>query len=566
MNRSDANDPRADTPARGRLCMIGGGPAATAMLTHLAERLAIRRDTACPRTVTIIEKTGHFGVGRPWSDAFALPQHLSSLPGGASRSAYGHEQSARVRKLRAHLEEFGVAVELISASEVVDVERSGECFRLRLADESCLDTQFAVLATGHWDAADNAASGAGFAAPWPAAALQRRLQASVAESQLQILILGTYLTGVDSVVTAAHALGRFVPKPGRRFIYASPHEFRITLASRRARLPSVWSRDYAPYRSKYFDLDAIEATIATAGRVTLQDLYTLLRQELDAARLLHYSRAIAENSSVDQLVRFLEERPRVAPAAQLARRFRLALGSGDPESSVEPGEFRRFQALLFDTLHVLSETWHRLSAEDRGCFDAQLRGPYFCHAMPMPPETAAKLLALLDAGRLDLLRLGHEYRLEPGNDAQASLLIPGAGARKFGSVVDARGQSGDIREHPSRLFANLRNRGELQTALARSATAEKSSATPAVYRPTGGVYVNPRSCEVIPLGHQNEKFVSPGTQALFAMGPNLLGQFLDAQSRGQLDRDAARILADVGRRIAAARSPTDSGHRDHAPT
>jgi hypothetical protein len=228
---------------------------------------------------------------------------------------------------------------------------------------------------------------------------------------------------------------------------------------------------------------------------------------------------------------------------------------GTPASRYADTREVPWQAALFSALPVLSEFSHALSAEDQDAFDRRLRTMFFQHAMPMTLETARKIEALFAAGRLETIALGDRYACVPNPQGVALRYRAPEGRQdiqEFTDVVKAHAGSADIRHHPAPLLQDalrsgvvrpatraFRDDGQAEQIAARSGTemiVERGRKPSLV---VGGVEVDPATREVLAAcTRRNEPTPAP----VFAMGPLLIGQFLDAHSIGQLIRDSSCIL------------------------
>lgn len=556
-------------PSPHHLLIIGGGQSAKNILFGLAERFARGERDFANLNVSVVERSAEFGTGLAWSRRFALPQHLSSLAEPFSRIAYGDDQRRQFAGAVQLLIEQGFNVRLLSGREATDIAHGDGCLHVALSTGETIDADFVVLATGHWRAADPLAGVEGYCSdPWPAS----RLQDAILGDQDQggprrVIILGGYLNAIDAALSVAWRAGRFC---GDGFVTFEPtRDVRVTLASRTGQIPRVWGRMPPVVADPWPAAAEVQAVIAAAGGfLPLETCFDLLAARLAAPQ--------SEGKSTRRrrtLGRWLDalrsQRLRLGSWKMLRNDISAVTQSGKHWGRYEDTCACRWQAVLFGALPQFSEHSHAMAAEDQHYFDSEVRTAFFNHAMPMTIDSAVRLEALMRCGRLDVMAVGKSYTIEPTPNGPARFRMSwcnpdGSIQSLYAShVVNALGQPADIRQHPSALFQHALRRGLIQPALRRFRypLSQRISRlqNPAIvlqnktpFLLTGGVFVNPATCETIPTLSAGGRDAGHGGR-LFAMGPNVLGQFVDAQGIGQIERDMRRILTAI---TASLRSET----------
>src|SRR5581483_9538316 len=154
--------------------------------------------------------------------------------------------------------------------------------------------------------------------------------------------------------------------------------------------------------------------------------------------------------------------------------------------------------------------------------------------------TAARILALLRAGVLKVEAIGgYQWQVVRGRPALVGAIDgPLSGQRSYDVLVNGLSSCGPISGHPGRLMRSLLRQQLIMPAYRRFAADDGSLCKQVMV--VDGVHVDPASCEVI-----SSRRGMSGAQGslLFTMGANNAGLFLDAQSVGQLARDARRIVS-----------------------
>ncbi|SOU07484.1 hypothetical protein [Xanthomonas arboricola] len=552
----------AGSDGRRHLAIVGGGQAAKWLLFGLAERLARGERSLSQLRISVFERGWEFGTGFAWSRHNTLAEHETSLAAPISRVAFGDDQRRQFQDTVSLLREHGLIVDLRRGIEIASIQRENGALHLSITGGDSVRADAVVLASGHWQPRDPLEGAPGYhVSPWPAAKLQEdvcgRWLREGARASKRVLVLGTYLNALDAVISLSHRVGRFIEEADGGLRFEGPRQFSIVMGSRRGSLPRVWGRAPSLRPARVLTAAALESLRGAAnaeGFVPLDACIELLEQEIALEQ--------GQRPSLRLLrVAAGPGRKRCAADTTIGLRHRLA---SDLRAAFAPESGSRryadtlrvpWQVALFSTLPVLSEYSHALCAEDEFDFDQRLRTRLFHHAMPMTLHSARKLQALMASGHLQVMALGPHYACVP-NLQGVVLTSPALEAlreiQEFTDVVRAYAGSGDIRHHPTSLVQGALRSGILQPAARyfrnpdhADTIAVRKGASALIERRrgpalvVGGVDVNPGTREVI--GADSE-FATADQPLLFAMGPLLIGQFLDAHSIGQLIRDSGRIL------------------------
>lgn len=556
-------------PPLRHLVMIGGGQSGKGLLAATAEMIARGEHALARLRVTIVESGFEFGTGLAWSRKYALDEHLSSLAAPNGRVAYGDRQQTQFHGLVRLLQDLSVGVTLLPGRTAVAVEPGDESVRVTIASadgvREALEADFVVVGTGHWRGLDPLDGCRGYhSSPWPASCLQDAVLESEparAARPKRVLILGAYLNGIDAVFSLALRAGRFIPDPAEGVRYEAPSTFQITLASRSGWLPKVWGRAPAPYTPRHCTtaaLDGLIADPASDGMLPLERAFALLACELrcSSARRRRW-RPPQCPEAIDRL-----RRTRCGTtAAQLHADIAGVTQAGRRSSSYEDARESDWQRVMFGTLPIWSEYSHRVSAEDQALFDRALRTMFFNYSMPMAFDNAIRIEAMMRSDHLRVVALGPSYTLRPSRRGRrCEVQVPWrAEPFAFTDVVNALGQSPDVTRHPAPVVRQMLRDGVAQPgsrAFRRNPLPDGSDGTwqglPIVMRAgsphlmTGGLLVDPGTRALVPADRARRS----KRPLLFAMGPLLMGQFVDAQGIGQIERDARAIVGAIARSLA----------------
>ncbi|NBW12412.1 MAG: FAD-dependent oxidoreductase [Caulobacteraceae bacterium] len=288
-----------------------------------------------------------------------------------------------------------------------------------------------VLATGHqWPSQWRARPGY-LPSPWPVSTLD-------AVPATRVGVRGSSLTAMDVAVALALRYGEFVgeeraleyrPRPGGDGLH-------LTLMSRKGLLPEAdfyFPLPHAPL--KVCTAEAIDALIAREEGDLLDAAFALFRRELvladpDYVEEMGLAEATPEDFSKAYFAPRMMQDPFVWARANLeeARRNHLS----------------RTTVPWRDAILRLHEVFGRivphLPPDQRGRFERHLKPVFVDNYGAVPHEAIARLLALHDAGVLEVLALGEDYELSldrPGGGARLSI----AGRQlEFPVLIEARGQ------------------------------------------------------------------------------------------------------------------------------
>lgn len=413
--------------------------------------------------------------------------------------------------------------------------------------------------------------------PWPAQKLQQAVFCDTRPQPKQVLLLGSYLTAVDTAVTLALHAGRFHKQTDGRLAYTGAADFHVRMASRTGLLPTIWGREAEkPWVLRRFTETAVMKLLESTPQgqfVSLNAALRLLGEELAQAAQEIDGRVPTVLSKLHNPTRRLRAFRKLMSNRDAAATLDATIGqlisgtstSGTYDSLRSSG----WQAPIDTAIALWNECSPWFSAEDVARFDSELRSTFFNYMLPMTLNSALELDAMMRSGHLSCVPLGPSYQLVPAEDGQSGVALHRSGidggtdVSLFTDIIDATGHEWDIRQNKSPLFQSLLQRNLIQPALRpfrhSIARSSKEALNGRIVERGGrhflrsdGVYANPRTCESIPANHVDPDYSRGAKMGLYAMGPNLAGQFADAQSIGHARRDATRIVADLRRKLDAA--------------
>ena len=564
--------------------IIGGGLTATAMLCQFVKRLQDKagKGQLDPSgiKIQIYEKQDVFGPGFPHSDRFALPFHITNMcaldmgildnnPGDFQdwvlansdnlkkhpfflhdpssemqgprpecnhypRAVMGEYLKARFQEAVQSARQAGIRVNLYPASEVIDLEQKVNRIGLSIKDLSSeiyfsCEADRVLLATGHWFEEND--QDHYFTSPWPARKLLHNIPPNA-----QVAVIGTSLSAIETLLTLTSD-GKFDRSDSGELSYEpSANPRKLFLYSRRGLLPKVRGK-MGPHRNRFLNRENLDLLLSEhRGQLTLDPIFNLLNTELESV----YGHTIDWEEIVN---------PTGKPTDLLQGYLDDAVNGDGPDGELI------WQTVLHQSFDMFREIYLNLTLEDRERFDKNYTSVFFTHAATQPAFNAEKLLALMKAGIVEVIKLGNSYQLvkDQVNDYYDFLYRDTRGNLRrdtFGYVVDARGQKKSLLTDPSTLVGNLLSRGIVLIKEFRPAdhptdpdhhfTADRAHAGE-TYE-TGSIWIDPATHGIMQMGPENQV---TGSSVIYAVGAMTRGQILDASMARGIGQATARIADDL---------------------
>lgn len=438
-------------------------------------------------------------------------------------------------RFNSHLElgtELGMLIDLHAHTEVIDLRVKKNHVSLQAVDLKngepwkC-EVDRAVISTGHWFR-ESKKKGY-FSSPWPASRLIHEIPAGS-----RVAIIGTSLSAIETALTLT-ADGCFVRENDQTLVYQkSQNPCNATLFSRNGLLPTVRGQ-IGSYQNQILTPEKItELLIQKPGQLSLDYLFALFDAELRHA----YGQAFDWQAQLDATV---------LPSERLARSIATAKNGDGPDGGVI------WQTVLHQVLPFVRDLYLSLSIAERKRFEKRYRTPFFVLAAPQPIINAQKLLALIQAGSVNICRLAYGHRWDPDHQPQSYTFdhIDSQGTvhrESFPYVVDARGQQISWNDNPSRLARNLRRSGIAQTTEIRvtcpDSASGKDGTNSAETYDVGSVWIDPETHGLMQIDSSGAHAPS---ERIFAVGAMTRGQIIDASMAQSLAESANRIVSQLFR-------------------
>lgn len=447
------------------IAIVGSGP--TAIYTLAALRAAER-----PLAITVFEALPEAGRGTPYTPrlnsaamlsniaSIEIPPVTETLVGWLERQSdaelerlgvtrdgiderafyprlvLGSYLKAQFEALLAELMAAGHSVAVRTGHRVVDAEL--------LADRIGVDVEAAgrplarssfdhvVLATGHsWPDRVEPKPGY-FTSPWPASALERIGNCPVG-------IRGTSLSAIDAAVTVAANHGAFLhDEAGALRYHPAPGKdaFLLTLMSRKGLLPEADFYHPLPYEPLAVCTEEAVAALVASGRGDLLDaVFTLFAQELAACDPDYAARIDLPRLTVESFApAYFAEREGRDPFAWAALNLAEAKANEEKRCTVP----WRYAILRMHEVVALAAP--HFGAKDLDRFHQHFKHVFVDDYATVPHQSIERLLALHEAGKLQVLRLGQDYELDTEGPEPGAVLTLDGELTHFPAFVEAMGQ------------------------------------------------------------------------------------------------------------------------------
>jgi len=350
------------------------------------------------------------------------------------RVALGRYFEGQFEALIGRARASGARIEVRTRCRVVDVANRPQGMELTLSSQGTTTRALfdhVVLATGHqWPSQQEVRPGY-FLSPWPATTLAD-LPAT------EIGIRGSSLTAIDAAVALAGAHGAFVrndeglayePAPGTE-------DFGITMMSRKGLLPEADFYFPLPHTPLTICTEAaLERLIGQGSDGLLDKVFDLFRRELTLIDPAYAeSTGLAEATIEDFSEAYFAERAGSDPFEWAAANLEEARANHAARHTVpwRDAILRMHEAVAVIVPHLDGPEFRR--------FNRDLK-PVFVDAYgAVPHESVERMLALHQAGKLQVFALGDDYRIDTHRPEGGVLLTHGGQSRHFPVFIEATGQ------------------------------------------------------------------------------------------------------------------------------
>ncbi|WP_422060728.1 FAD/NAD(P)-binding protein [Sphingopyxis sp.] len=329
----------------------------------------------------------------------------------------------------------GISVDVRTRCRIVDAisEQTAMKLIVRARSGALSEARFdhVVLATGHQWPEDPQARPGYYLSPWPASAL-----ADIAPTQIGIR--GTSLSAIDAAVALAVSHGEFTEDGEDQLIYEpapGTDEFHMTMMSRKGLLPEADFFAPLPYEPlSICTPEAMEALIAADG-LLLDPAFALFKQELIAADPDYAARTDLANLELEDFCeRYFAERADVDPFEWAETNLAEARWNYEREHTVP------WRYAILRMHEVLALIVPHLDAEEYRRFAKHFKPVFVDDYATVPHESIRRMLALHRAGKLDVLAIGDDYRIDSHRPEGGAVVTAMSKRHAFPIFIEATGQ------------------------------------------------------------------------------------------------------------------------------
>lgn len=465
------------------VAFVGAGP------TTIYTLRALLQEQVGPFELTLFEKQASVGLGTPYRPGWNDPAMLSNIASveippleeplvewldrqSNERLVELHISREQIDdrafyprvllgeyfydQLHAMLERAmrsGVVVDVRTRCEVVDAISADDGMTLLVRPEggSIFEARFdhVVLATGHqWPDQPEVRPGY-FLSPWPASEIEKI-------PACRIGIRGSSLTAIDAAVALAVSHGEFVEDREGELVYepgADTDSFHMTMLSRKGLLPEADFYFPIPYEPLAICTDqAIDSLIATQPEDLLDHAFGLFKEELAAADSAYARQVGLEHLSMEEFCDgYFAERMAADPFVWAERN--LAEAKVNYQASRTVG----WRYAILRMHEVIQRLIPSLDDADFRRFSRFFKPVFVDDYATVPHESIKRMLALHKAGKLDVMRVGEDYRIDSYAAESGAVLHLAGDEIHFPVFIEATGQRAlPAKDFP---FASLREQG-----------------------------------------------------------------------------------------------------------
>jgi len=421
-----------------RVAILGGGPSGLFMFKRLVET------GGSDLEIEIFERKEQLGAGMPYSREGANREHITNVSGNEipnivtsihewvctvdaqvlapynilpenfndykvlPRLLFGQYLSAQFGLLQEIASEKGILVKIHKGINVTDVIDKPEFDQVWVEYEGSAIVEFdeVIMCTGHnWSKKNEQTTGY-FDSPYPPAKLSLHCNHAVA-------IKGSSLTAIDAIRTLARYNGNFKEQANGMLSYdvkSDSPDFRMVMHSRSGLLPAVrFHLEDTHLQSKsLLTPEEIEAhRYENDGFLSLDFIFEKDFKDLFKEKHFDFYEQI-KDMDIEEFVKvMMAEREATNPFALLLEEYKEA------ERSIKTHESIYWKEALAILSFAMNYPAKYLSAEDMLRLQKVLM-PLISIVIAFVPQTSCReLLALHDAGRLDIVGVAQDSTVEP---------------------------------------------------------------------------------------------------------------------------------------------------------
>jgi hypothetical protein len=494
------------------LAIIGSGASAIYLLKHLLDEISLLG--GCFGEISIFEKGGITGMGMPYNPRTTDRYNMSNISSEElpelpvtfgdwlrgrepfllaelgvdaveisdsevySRLALGRYLNDQYHTIVSSLVGTGIVIHEFPGCEIVDIccVSPEERVVLRSAAGGSYPCDRVVIATGHcWRDDDKPAEGY-YASPWP---ISKLLPAEGEVHDFAVGTLGASLSAFDVISSLAHRHGEFSRKDGTLSFqpFSGTENFKIFMHSSQGLLPHLQFDQDEPFREIYrhVDRDSLLALIDEDGFLRLETYF-------DRVCRPSLSKAFAKDGMTEMVglledsefgfARFVEKMTSEHDYANAFEGMRYEMI--EARKSVLEHRPIHWKEVIDDLMYTLNFHAELMPAEDHLTLRSGVM-PFLMNVVAaMPLESGEILLALYDAGKLDLVAGKVEIGESQEHEGRTTVIVVNGEEKEtihYPMFVDCSGQKPlELEDYP---FQSLVKSGRVRRARAAFSDREK---------------------------------------------------------------------------------------------
>ncbi|WP_243837339.1 FAD/NAD(P)-binding protein [Mucilaginibacter gilvus] len=452
------------------IAILGGGPSGLFMFKRLVDTCNANL------AITIFERKKQLGVGMPYSTEGANDEHITNVSGNEipelvtsiadwiasapkhlldhyqitqesyndykvlPRLLFGQYLSAQFDLLQQQAETRGIEVNIHFESSVTDITDEPEKgnVSVEVNGENTQDFDTVIICTGHnWPKKYEGKIPGYFDSPYPPAKLHIK-------TNHQVAIKGSSLTAVDAIRTLARGNGEFsIEKDGKRVYHlaADSPDFKITLHSRNGLLPAVrfhLDDSHLENDSLLTDEEIAEHIQSNNGFLSLDYIFEKDFKQIFKEKDPEFYAHVKDLSMETFVAEMMEQRERLDAFQLLKAEYMEA------ERSIKRRESIYWKEMLGVLSFAMNYPAKYLCAEDMQRLQKVLQPLISVVIAYIPQSSCEELLAMHDAGVLEIVSVGEDSEVKPEKTGGATYYYTDEVGEKhadhFKTFVDSVGQ------------------------------------------------------------------------------------------------------------------------------
>ncbi|WP_294296596.1 FAD/NAD(P)-binding protein [uncultured Chryseobacterium sp.] len=423
------------------IAIIGGGPAALFAVKHLISEQTL------PDLLYIFERSNRLGAGMPYSERGACHEHVANVSANElphlpetfteyimrkpysedpdfsdyknineyqviPRLLLGNYMEEQFKLLLNQARKMGTEIKVHKETPVTDIYKKEDNFHIITEKGDEFICSRVILCTGHhWPKKNEEKVKGWYDSPYPPSKFTGITNHPVA-------IRGTSLTAVDAVKTLAHLNGTFTQQ-NNEYTY-TPHEesknFSMTLFSKRGYLPALrFHSEGSPYSEGWImSQDEIyEYKQNNGGFVDLDYIFERnFKKPLQKKNEQFYNEI--KDLSIEEFVeKMLSLRDELDSFELFKAEYREA------QKSIERHQTIAWKEMLAAFSYAINYPAKHFSAEDMMRMRKTLLPLISVIIASLPQSSYREIIALYNAGIIDLISVDEDSRVEPDENEGA---------------------------------------------------------------------------------------------------------------------------------------------------